>query len=153
VSAAMDAHQPSAEGRVLALPVAPVRASYRHLTCRTCVHHSTVTVNILNLFDGSGMPFFQLPKPSVVPRSQVAQSNPILYDGGRAVNEFFAPGTEYFGRQVIPPDNKWSDGTRSFMGRPLYPIASVTKYYLTCEMRTPGLRSHSHRRQVDEGQG
>lgn len=62
------------------------------------------------------MPLFQLLKPTMVPRSQVAQSNPILYDDGRAVNEFFTPGTEYFGRQVVPPDNKWSDGTRSFMG-------------------------------------
>lgn len=62
------------------------------------------------------MPLFQLLKPTVVPRSQVAHLNPILYDDGRAVNEFFAPGTEYFGRQVVPPDNKWSDGTPSFMG-------------------------------------
>lgn len=62
------------------------------------------------------MPLFPLLKPTVVPRSQVAHLNPILYDDGRAVNEFFAPGTEYFGRQVVPPDNKWSDGTRSFMG-------------------------------------
>ncbi|KAI7780741.1 hypothetical protein LA080_015638 [Diaporthe eres] len=69
------------------------------------------------------MPLSQLLKPTVVPRSQVAHLNPILYDDGRAVNEFFAPGTEYFGRQVVPPDNKWSDGTRSFM-------APISHYHL-----------------------
>lgn len=63
------------------------------------------------------MPLFRLLKPTEVPRTQVAHLNPILYDGGRAVNEFFAPGTKFFGRQVIPPDNNWSDGTRSFMVR------------------------------------
>lgn len=73
------------------------------------------------------MPLFQLLKPTVVPRSQVAHLNPILYDDGRAVNEFFAPGTEYFGRQVIPPDNKWSDGTRSFMGMSLPFFAFVVQ--------------------------
>lgn len=74
------------------------------------------------------MPLFQLLQPTVVPRSQVAHLNPILYDDGRAVNEFFTPGTEYFGRQVIPPDNKWSDGTRSFMGMipPLFTYILVT---------------------------
>ncbi|KAJ4386401.1 hypothetical protein N0V93_009296 [Gnomoniopsis smithogilvyi] len=60
-------------------------------------------------------PLTQLLKPLEVPRSHVASKNPILYDHGSGVNEFFQRGTEYFGRQVVPPDNKFSDGTPSFM--------------------------------------
>jgi hypothetical protein len=86
---------------------------------RTRLRYSTVIVDFIKSLRRVKMALLQLLKPAVVPRSQVAHSNPILYDGGRAVNEFFAPGTEYFGRQVIPPDNKWSDGSRSFMGMPL----------------------------------
>lgn len=60
-------------------------------------------------------PFTKLLKPVEVPRSHVATSNPILYDNGSGVNEFFRRGTDYFGRQVVPPDNKFSNGTPSFM--------------------------------------
>lgn len=63
-------------------------------------------------------PFSYLFKPHQVARSNVASTNPILYDNGSGVNEFFRRGTEYFGRQVIPPDNKFSDGTPSFMAPP-----------------------------------
>lgn len=98
------------------LTVTPVRASHRHVHIRNSPLRLHSNWQLFPVRDNSEMPLLQLFKPAVVPRSQVAHSNPILYDGGRAVNEFFAPGTEYFGRQVIPPDNKWSDGERSFMG-------------------------------------
>ncbi len=36
-----------------------------------------------------------------VPRSQVAADNPVLYDDGRAVLEFYTPSHEYHGKQVV----------------------------------------------------
>lgn len=63
-------------------------------------------------------PFTVLFKPLEVPRTHVATSNPILYDYGSGVNEFFQRGTDYFGRQVVPPDNKFSKGIPSFMAPP-----------------------------------
>lgn len=53
--------------------------------------------------------------PLNVPRTNVASQNRILYEDGRGAQEFFTPSHEYFGRQVCPHDNKWKDGTPSFM--------------------------------------
>lgn len=61
---------------------------------------------------------FEMPSffnPLHVPRSQVARDNPIIYEKGQAEQYFYNTATEYIGKQVIPVENKWSDGTPSFM--------------------------------------
>ncbi|KAK5166320.1 uncharacterized protein LTR77_008581 [Saxophila tyrrhenica] len=58
-----------------------------------------------------------------VPRTAIATDNPVLFDDGRAAMEFYTPSNKYFGRQIIPVGNRWSDGTRSFM-------APVAHYHL-----------------------
>lgn len=69
--------------------------------------------------------------PLAVPRTNVAASNPILYDNGRGVNGFFPRGTAFFGRQVLPPDNKWSDGSRSFMAPPShYHLLQIESFFV-----------------------
>ncbi|EME44956.1 hypothetical protein DOTSEDRAFT_70865 [Dothistroma septosporum NZE10] len=50
-----------------------------------------------------------------VTRTPIRHSNPILWNSGRAKQYFYAPGTTWFGKEVVPADNKWSDGTASFM--------------------------------------
>jgi mannose-6-phosphate isomerase-like protein (cupin superfamily) len=67
-----------------------------------------------------------------VPRTKVAYDNPIYYgDNNEGVSEFYTPGNKYFGRQVIPWDNKFSDGTPSFMA-PVshYHLLQVEKFYV-----------------------
>ncbi|KAF2158395.1 hypothetical protein M409DRAFT_61697 [Zasmidium cellare ATCC 36951] len=58
------------------------------------------------------MPLFQ---PLQVPRTKVSHLNLITYDNDSAINAFYRSGTAYFGKQSVPPDNKWPDGTPSFM--------------------------------------
>lgn len=58
------------------------------------------------------MPLFQ---PQQVPRTNVASQNVIKYEDGRGVLEFFTPSSPWLGRQVTPHDNKWKNGTPSFM--------------------------------------
>ena len=54
-------------------------------------------------------------KQAIVPRTHVASHNPVLYDNGNGLCEFYTPASKYFGKQVIPLGNKWSDGSPSFM--------------------------------------
>lgn len=54
-------------------------------------------------------------KRQEITRTNVAHKDKILYDSGAAVNQFFNSDSQYFGRQVVPPDNKWTDGEPSFM--------------------------------------
>jgi len=61
------------------------------------------------------MPIFN---PLNVPRTNTANQHPILFDGGRAEQGFFTPSNEFFGWEVIPHNNKWADGTPSFMAPP-----------------------------------
>ncbi|KAF2166532.1 hypothetical protein M409DRAFT_66563 [Zasmidium cellare ATCC 36951] len=53
--------------------------------------------------------------PLSIPRTKVSHLNPITYDHDRAVNAIYKRGDIYFGSQTVPPNNAWSDGTRSFM--------------------------------------
>ena len=54
-------------------------------------------------------------KPLIVPRSNVASQNPFRLDGSRGVQGFYTPSHKYFGWEVIPHDNKSTDGSPSFM--------------------------------------
>lgn len=68
-----------------------------------------------------------------VPRTKVAFDNPIYYgDHNEGVCEFYTPSNQFFGKQVIPWNNKWvSDGTQSFMA-PLshYHLLQVEKFHV-----------------------
>jgi mannose-6-phosphate isomerase-like protein (cupin superfamily) len=55
-----------------------------------------------------------------VPRTNVATSNPIVFEKGQAELEFWSDSTDYIGTQTIPVENKWSDGTDSFMSPPAH---------------------------------
>ncbi|KAM3417861.1 hypothetical protein BST61_g6081 [Cercospora zeina] len=73
------------------------------------------------------MPLFT---PVKVKRTTVNAQNPICYDNMPA-SEIFAPGQEYLGRQTLPPDNKWSNGTRSFMAPiPHYHLLQIETFYV-----------------------
>jgi len=61
--------------------------------------------------------------PLHVPRTKVSTHNPINYDSGRGQQGFHAPGSPFSAWELIPHDNKWSDGTPSFM-------APVSHYHL-----------------------
>ncbi|KAK3701900.1 hypothetical protein LTR37_015211 [Vermiconidia calcicola] len=50
-----------------------------------------------------------------VPRTNVADQNPIKYDGDLGGQEFNTPSHRYFGKQWVPVENQWSDGSPSFM--------------------------------------
>lgn len=82
----------------------------RPATLCHCRRHGTAVHRMRSL----ASPF----RPLEVPRTHVANINPIFYDNGRGVNEFFRRGTDYFGRQVVPPDNEFADATPSFMAPP-----------------------------------
>lgn len=62
-------------------------------------------------------------KPLLVPRTNIASHNPILYDDGVGKQGFYNPTSKYFGWETIPHDNKWNDGTPSFM-------APISHYHL-----------------------
>jgi mannose-6-phosphate isomerase-like protein (cupin superfamily) len=66
------------------------------------------------------MPLFT---PLTVVRTNTAADNPIQFDSGRGGEGFYTPSSPYFGWQVIPHDNKWSDGSPSFM-------APISHYHL-----------------------
>ena len=55
---------------------------------------------------------FKRPK---VARSQVASLNPLTYEDGVSICEFFTSSSKYFGRQVVPIKNERNDGSRSYM--------------------------------------
>lgn len=50
-----------------------------------------------------------------VSRSQVASLNPLTYEDGLSICEFFTPSSKYFGRQVVPIKHERKNGSRSFM--------------------------------------
>ncbi len=58
-----------------------------------------------------------------VPRSNIANDNPIYYDDGNALLEFYTPSHKYLGRQSVPVGNVWKDGRPSFM-------APIAHYHL-----------------------
>jgi mannose-6-phosphate isomerase-like protein (cupin superfamily) len=39
----------------------------------------------------------------------------VTYEDGISLAEFYVPGDKHLGRQVLPPDNKLKDGSKSFM--------------------------------------
>lgn len=45
-------------------------------------------------------------------------SNLVTYEDGVSLAEFYPPGNNYLGRQVVPPDNKLRDGSKSLMAPP-----------------------------------
>lgn len=65
-------------------------------------------------------------KPLFVPRTNVASQNPILFENGRGAQGFYDPSNKYFGWEVIPHDNTWTDGSSSFM-------APISHYHLLQE--------------------
>lgn len=67
-------------------------------------------LHFLPLYQTSTMPH----QPPCSP-TKVSHLNPIFYDNGRAVNAIYKRGDAYFGSQTVPPNNAWSDGSRSFM--------------------------------------
>lgn len=69
------------------------------------------------------MPLFT---PLSVPRTPIATDNPVNFDSSRGGFGFYTPNHKYLGWQVIPHDNKWSDGTPSFM-------APMSHYHLLQE--------------------
>jgi mannose-6-phosphate isomerase-like protein (cupin superfamily) len=65
-------------------------------------------------------------KQVVVPRTTIASHNPVLFDHGRGGEGFYTPSSKFLGWQIVPHDNKWSDGTASFM-------APIPHYHLLQE--------------------
>jgi mannose-6-phosphate isomerase-like protein (cupin superfamily) len=69
------------------------------------------------------MPLFT---PLSVPRTPIATHNPIQFENGRGAAGFYTPSSEFLGWQVIPWDNKWLDGSPSF-------ISPISHYHLLQE--------------------
>lgn len=76
-------------------------------------HDRAIHISVITLVtDLITMPLF---KPLHVSRTNFAAQNPILFDNGRGAQGFYKPDNSFFGWEVIPHDNCWSDGSPSFM--------------------------------------
>lgn len=67
-----------------------------------------------------------------VPRTNVAADNPIYYgDHKEGAQGFYTPSDKFFGMEIIPWNNKWADGSPSFMA-PLshYHLLQTESFYV-----------------------
>jgi mannose-6-phosphate isomerase-like protein (cupin superfamily) len=46
--------------------------------------------------------------------------HPVHYEDGVSLQEFYKPGSRFLGKQVVPPNNKLHDGSKSFMAPPMH---------------------------------